>query len=190
MPPSKQRFGFFSARRDSAAAMPFIMLATLIDMLSIGIIIPVLPALVGSFTGSQTEQAFWYGVVTFAFGFANFFGSPILGTLSDAYGRRPVLLIGFCGLALNFFFTGLATSLAMLILVRLVGGAMQANLSVANAYVADITPAAARTKRFGLLGAMFGVGFALGPVMGGLLGSVNLHLPFFVAGGLAVVNVL
>ncbi len=170
--------------------MPFIMLASLIDMVSIGIIIPVLPALVGSFTGSQTEQSLWYGVVTFAFGCANFFGSPILGTLSDAYGRRPVLLIGFCGLALNFFFTGLATSLAMLIVVRLVGGAMQANISVANAYVADITPAAARTKRFGMLGAMLGVGFVLGPVMGGLLGAVNLQLPFYVAGSLAVVNVL
>ena len=170
--------------------MPFIMLATLIDMVAIGIIIPVLPALVGSFTGSQTEQAFWYGVVTFAFGFANFFGSPILGTLSDAYGRRPVLLIGFCGLALTFFCTGLATSLAMLIVVRLVGGAMQANISVANAYVADITPAASRAKRFGMLSAMLGAGFALGPVMGGLLGAVNLQLPFYVAGGLAVLNVL
>jgi MFS transporter, DHA1 family, tetracycline resistance protein len=170
--------------------MPFIMLATLIDMVAIGIIIPVLPALVGSFTGSQTEQAFWYGVVTFAFGFANFFGSPILGTLSDAYGRRPVLLIGFCGLALTFFLTGLATSLAMLIVVRLVGGAMQANISVANAYVADITPAASRAKRFGMLSAMMGAGFALGPVMGGLLGAVNLQLPFYVAGGLAVLNVL
>ena len=136
--------GLFSARRDRAAAMPFILMAALIDMISIGIIIPVLPALVGSFTGAQAEQAFWYGVATFAFGFANFFGSPILGALSDAFGRRPVLLIGFSGLALNFFATALSTSLAMLIAVRLVGGAMQANLSVANAYVADITPPADR----------------------------------------------
>ena len=170
--------------------MPFIMLATLIDMVAIGIIIPVLPTLVGSFTESQRDQAFWYGVVTFAFGFTNFFGSPILGTLSDAYGRRPVLLIGFCGLALTFILTGLATSLAMLIVVRLVGGAMQANISVANAYVADITPAASRAKRFGRLNAMLGAGFALGPVMGGLLGAVNLQLPFYVAGGLAVLNVM
>jgi DHA1 family tetracycline resistance protein-like MFS transporter len=190
MPRAQHPFRFFAARLKSTAGMPFIMVATLIDMVSIGIIIPVLPALVGSFTGTQTEQAFWYGVVTFAFGFTNFFGSPILGTLSDAYGRRPVLLIGFCGLALNFFFTGLATSLAMLIVVRLAGGAMQANLSVANAYVADITPAASRAKRFGMLSAMLGAGFALGPVMGGLLGAVNLQLPFYVAGGLAVLNVL
>ncbi len=190
MPPSKPRFRLFAAHLDRTAAMPFIMLATLIDMVAIGIIIPVLPALVGSFTDSQMEQAFWYGVVTFAFGFANFFGSPILGALSDAHGRRPVMLIGFCGLALTFFATGLATSLAMLIAARLVGGAMQANISVANAYVADITPAAGRAKRFGMLGAMFGVGFVLGPVMGGLLGAVNLQLPFYVAGSLALLNVL
>src|SRR5882672_1190161 len=188
MPQSSPRFKLFAARLDRTAAMPFIMLASLIDMISIGIIIPVLPALVGSFTGSQTSQAFWYGVVTFAFGFANFFGSPLLGALSDSFGRRPVLLIGFCGLALNFFATGLATSLAMLIAVRLVGGAMQANISVANAYVADITPAAGRAKRFGMLGAMFGVGFVLGPVMGGLMGAVNLSLPFYVAGSLALLN--
>ena len=190
MPQSRTGFRLFAAHGNRTAAMPFIMLASLIDMISIGIIIPVLPALVGSFTASQPDQAFWYGVVTFAFGFANFFGSPILGTLSDAYGRRPVLLIGFSGLALTFFATGLATSLAMLIVVRLVGGAMQANISVANAYVADITVPAMRAKRFGMLGAMFGVGFILGPVMGGLLGAINLHLPFYVAGSLAVLNLL
>src|SRR5437773_12361526 len=111
--------------------MPFIMLTALIDMISIGLIIPVLPALVGSFTGSQTDQAFWYGVVTFSFGIANFFGSPILGALSDCYGRRPVLLIGLCGFALNFFFTALATSLWMLAAVRLVWGPVQAEMPVA-----------------------------------------------------------
>lgn len=170
--------------------MPFIMLATLIDMMSIGLIIPVMPALVGGFTGSQAEQALWYGVVTFTFGLANFFASPILGALSDAHGRRPVLLLGFCGLALSFLATALATALWMLIAVRLVSGAMQANLSVSNAYVADITPPEERAKRFGMLGAMFGLGFILGPVMGGLLGAIDLRLPFFVAGGLALLNLL
>jgi DHA1 family tetracycline resistance protein-like MFS transporter len=171
-----------------AAAMPFIMLATLIDMVAIGLIIPVLPALVGSFTGSQADQAFWYGVVTFAFGFANFFASPVLGGLSDRYGRRPVLLIGFCGLATSFLLTAIATALWMLIIVRLVSGAMQANISVANAYVADITPPEGRARRFGMLGAMFGLGFILGPVMGGVLGAIDLRLPFFAAGSLALVN--
>jgi DHA1 family tetracycline resistance protein-like MFS transporter len=168
--------------------MPFIMLTVLIDMVSIGLIIPVLPPLVGSFTGSQTDHAFWYGVVTFAFGIANFFGSPILGALSDQHGRRPVLLLGFFGLALSFFVTGLATALWMLVAVRLVSGALQANAAVAQAYVADISAPDERAKRFGMLGAMFGLGFVLGPVMGGLLGDINLHLPFFVAGALAVIN--
>ncbi len=170
--------------------MPFIMLTALVDMVAIGLIIPVLPALVGSFTGSQADQAFWYGVVTFAFGLANFFGSPVLGALSDRYGRRPVLLLGFCGLALSFFATALATAVWMLIVVRLVSGAMQSNLAVANAYVADITPPEGRAKRFGMLGAMFGVGFILGPVAGGLLGAIDLRLPFFVAGSLALLNLL
>ena len=170
--------------------MPFIMLTALVDMVAIGLIIPVLPALVGSFTGSQADQAFWYGVVTFTFGVANFFASPILGALSDRHGRRPVLLIGFCGLALSFFATALSTAVWMLIAVRLVSGAMQANLAIANAYVADITPPEQRAKRFGMLGAMFGVGFILGPVMGGLLGAIDLRLPFFVAGSLALVNLL
>lgn len=170
------------------AAMRFIMLTVLIDMVSLGLIIPVLPALVGSFTTSQADQALWYGAVAFAFGFANFFGAPILGALSDRYGRRPVLLLGFCGLALNFFATGLSTALWMLIAVRLVGGAMQANAAVANAYVADITPPEGRAKRFGMLGAMFGLGFILGPVIGGLLGAIHLQLPFFVAGSLALLN--
>lgn len=181
-------FKLFSPRSDRTAAMPFIMLTVLIDMVSIGLIIPVLPTLVGSFTGSQADQAFWYGVVVFAFGIANFFGSPILGALSDAHGRRPLLLLGFCGLGLNFFATGLSTALWMLIAVRLVGGAMQANAAVANAYVADITAPEERAKRFGMLGAMFGLGFIIGPVMGGLLGAVNIQLPFFVAGGFAMLN--
>ncbi len=170
--------------------MPFIMMTTLIDMVSIGLIIPVLPALVGSFTGSQADQAFWYGAVTFAFGIANFFASPILGGLSDQYGRRPVLLIGFCGLAFSFLMQAMATALWMLVAIRLVSGAMQANMSVSNAYVADITPPEERARRFGMLGAMFGLGFILGPVMGGLLGAIDLRLPFFAAGSLALVNLL
>ena len=170
------------------AAMPFIMITVLIDMVSIGLIIPVLAPLVGTFTSSQSEQAFWYGAVTIVFGIANFFGSPILGRLSDRYGRRPVPLIGFSGLALSFIVTGLATALWMLLVVRLFSGAMQSNISVANAYVADITAPAERAKAFGKLGAMLGMGFILGPVIGGLLGGISLHLPFFFAAGLAIVN--
>jgi len=176
--------------RSGDAAMPFIMFAVLIDMVSIGLIIPVVPALVGSFSGSQADQAFWYGVVAFAFGFSNFLASPMLGALSDHFGRRPPLLLGFLGLGLSFFGTALATSLAGLVAVRVVSGAMQSNAAVANAYVADITPPEQRARRFGMIGAMMGVGFIVGPVIGGLLGAISLRLPFVVAGAMASINLL
>ena len=168
--------------------MRFIMLVVLIDMLAVGLIVPVLPPLVGKFTSSPSEQTYWYGLIAFSYAIASFVGAPILGALSDRYGRRPILLLGFCGLALNFFSTALATTGWMLVASRVVGGAMQANAAVANAYVADITPPDQRAKRFGLLGAMFGIGFILGPVLGGILGGIDLQLPFFVAGGLALIN--
>jgi DHA1 family tetracycline resistance protein-like MFS transporter len=172
----------------SPAAMRFIMLVVLIDMLAIGIIVPVLPTLVGNFTSSPAEQTWWYGVITFSYAIASFVAAPVLGALSDHFGRRPVLLLGFCGLAINFFTTALATTAWMLVASRIVGGAMQANAAVANAYVADITPPEERAKRFGMLGAMFGIGFILGPVIGGLLGGIDLRLPFFAAGALALIN--
>lgn len=174
--------------RGRAAAMPFIMLTVLIDMVAVGLIIPVLPHLVGSFTDSAADKTLWFGVVAFSFGIANFFGSPVIGALSDRFGRRPVLLLGFCGLALSFFGTALADALWVLIVVRLFSGAMQANAAVAHAYVADISAPDERARRFGLIGAMFGMGFIIGPALGGVLGSIDLHLPFWVAGSLAVVN--
>ena len=172
------------------AAMRFILVTVLIDMISIGLIVPVLPTLVASFTSDPSQAALWYGVVAFAFGIANFIGAPILGALSDRYGRRPILLLGFCGLALNLFATALATQLWVLIAVRLIGGAMQANAAVASAYVADISQPKDRAKRFGQMGAMFGIGFILGPVLGGILGNINLQLPFYVAGVCALINLL
>ncbi len=177
-------------RTKRAAAMPFILITVLIDMLSIGLIVPVLPSLVGKFTSNPTEQTHWYGVIVFSFSLASFFGTPVLAALSDRYGRRPLLLLGFCGLALNFFATAMASALWMLVASRIIGGGMQANAAVAQAYVADISAPEERTKRFGALGAMFGIGFILGPALGGTLGGIDVHLPFYVAGGLALLNLV
>ena len=180
----------FKTLRNREAAMPFIMLAVLIDMAAIGVIVPVLPVLVASFSANQADQAYWYGVVAVAFGAANFLGSPLLGALSDRYGRRPVLLLGFMGLGISFFGIALTDTLWGLIVVRTLGGVMQGNIAIANAYVADISSPEQRAKRFGLLGAMMGVGFIVGPVVGGLMGAINLHLPFYLAGSLTLLNLL
>jgi DHA1 family tetracycline resistance protein-like MFS transporter len=168
--------------------MRFIMLTVLLDMMAVGLIIPVLPALIGEFVADKTSHAFWNGAAMATFGVANFICAPILGALSDRFGRRPVLLMGFCGFALSFFGTALANSLWMLIAVRVASGALQANIAVANAYVADITAPEDRAKRFGMLGAMIGLGFIIGPVTGGLLGAYDVHWPFFVAGALSLLN--
>jgi DHA1 family tetracycline resistance protein-like MFS transporter len=172
------------------AAMPFIMLTVMIDMISIGLIIPVMPHLIGVFAGTQTATAHWNLIISSCFAVANFLCSPIIGALSDRYGRRPALLMGFCGLAVSFYVTAVATQLWVLALVRLFSGAMMSNMTVANAYVADITAPEDRAKRFGMLGAVFGLGFILGPVLGGLLGQHSLRLPFVVAGTMAVINLV
>jgi len=168
--------------------MPFIMITVLLDMMSIGIIAPVLPKLIGTFMDSGSGTSMGYGMAQAAFAIAQFFSAPILGGLSDKYGRRPVLLLGLLGMAVNFFVTALATEFWMLIAVRIMGGTVCANIAVANAYVADITQPQDRAKNYGLLGAMFGVGFILGPVTGGLLGDMNIHWPFFLAGSLCLLN--
>ncbi|MFN3887358.1 MAG: MFS transporter [Aquabacterium sp.] len=177
-----------ASTRGRQAAMPFIMITVLLDMMSIGIIAPVLPKLIGSFMDSGASTSMGYGAAQAAFAIAQFFSAPVLGALSDRYGRRPVLLLGLVGMAVNFFVTALATEFWMLIAVRIMGGAVCANIAVANAYVADITEPKDRAKNYGLLGAMFGLGFILGPVMGGVLGDHNIHWPFLLAGSLCLLN--
>ena len=170
------------------AAMPFIMITVLLDMMSIGIIAPVLPKLIGGFMHSGMSTSLAYGLAQTAFAMAQFFSAPVLGGLSDRYGRRPILLLGLVGMALNYLVTAAATQYWMLLGVRVLGGAMCANIAVANAYVADITEPAQRARNYGLLGAMFGLGFLLGPAIGGLLGDHNVHWPFWFAGALTLLN--
>jgi DHA1 family tetracycline resistance protein-like MFS transporter len=170
------------------AAVPFIMLTSLLDVIGIGLIIPVLPLLVGEFTPSRDAQVVWFNALIICFGLAQFFCAPLLGALSDRYGRRPILLLGIGGLGLTFLVTALTQSLWVLAGIRLLGGALSANFAVAQAYVADITTTEKRTPALGMLGAMFGLGFVLGPVIGGVLGDINLRLPLYVAAGLCGLN--
>src|SRR6202162_3098102 len=168
--------------------MPFILVVVCIDVLGIGIALPVLPMLVGEYTGSRELQAYWYGALVVAYGVMLFFCAPLLGALSDRFGRRPLLLWSLLGLGLHFLLLAIAPSLALMLLARIVGGTAGASFSVANAYASDVTPPDRRAKSFGLVGAAFGLGFIFGPMVGGLLGSVDLHLPFFAAAGLSLVN--
>jgi MFS transporter, DHA1 family, tetracycline resistance protein len=177
-----------SAVQGRRAGMPFILVVVFIDVLGIGIAIPVLPILVGEYTASRELQTYWYGALVVVYGVMQFFCAPLLGALSDRFGRRPLLLWSLLGLGLHFLLLGLAPSLALMFVARVVGGASGASFSVANAYASDVTTAEQRAKSFGMVGAAFGLGFIFGPMVGGLLGSVNLHLPFYVAAGLSLVN--
>ena len=171
-----------------AAALPFIFIVVFIDVLGIGLAMPVLPMLVGAFTPSRELQAYWYGVLVVVYGLMQFFCAPLLGALSDRFGRRPVILASIFGLGLHYLLLALAPSLAFMLLARVIGGVTGASFSVASAYASDISSAEGRAKSFGLIGAAFGLGFIFGPMLGGLLGSIDLHLPFYVAAGLSLLN--
>ena len=171
-------------------AIPFILITLLIDVMGFGLLLPVLPALVGEFTASRDAQTYWYGAMILTFGLTQFICAPILGALSDRFGRRPVLLGSIFGLGSMFLLSALATSLTGLLLARILGGVMAANFAVANAYVADLTAPENRARSFGMIGAAFGIGYVVGPMLGGLLGSIDIRLPFYVAAGLSVANFL
>ncbi|KLB30692.1 MFS transporter, partial [Xanthomonas hortorum pv. gardneri] len=168
------------------AALIFIFITVLIDVLSFGVIIPVLPDLVRHFTGGDyAVAAGWIGWFGFLFAAIQFVCSPLQGALSDRYGRRPVILLSCLGLGLDFILMAVAHSLPMLLLARVISGVCSASFSTANAYIADVTPADKRAGAFGMLGAAFGIGFVAGPLIGGWLGSIGLRWPFWFAAGLA-----
>jgi MFS transporter, DHA1 family, tetracycline resistance protein len=172
------------------AALPFIFVTVLIDMLAFGMIIPVLPLLVQDFAGgSAARGAEIYGLFGTAWALMQFFFSPVQGSLSDRFGRRPVILISCAGLGLDFILMAWAPNLGWLLVGRVISGITAASFSTAGAYIADISPPEKRAQNFGLIGAAFGVGFITGPALGGVLGAISPRLPFWAAAGLALANV-
>ncbi|WP_339828044.1 TCR/Tet family MFS transporter [uncultured Parasphingorhabdus sp.] len=173
------------------SSMVFVFLVVLIDMLGFGIIMPVLPKLITDITGGSISNAAVYaGWLAFAYAAMQFVFGPIVGNLSDRYGRRPVLLAALGGYAIAYVLMGFAPTLLWLFIARIVAGVMGASFSTAYAYIADISSAEQRSQNFGLIGAAFGLGFIFGPAIGGILGEYGTRLPFFAAGLLAMINLL
>ena len=177
------------ARPKRQAALHFILILAVLDMLAMGVITPVLPGLIKQLVhGDSALGARYVGWIAALWGAMVFVGSPIIGALSDRFGRRPVLLASMFGAAADFLVMALAPTVALLFVGRAISGLTSASFSTANAYIADITPEDQRAARFGLLNATFGIGMMLGPVLGGLLGQIDPRLPFWVASGLCLAN--
>jgi DHA1 family tetracycline resistance protein-like MFS transporter len=175
-----------SARK---AALAFIFITVLIDVIAFGVIIPVLPHLVEEFVGGDASTAaYWIGVFGTMFAAIQFFSAPIQGALSDRFGRRPVILLSCLGLGIDFIVMALAPTLAWLFVGRVFSAMFSASFTTANAYIADVTPPERRAKSFGMVGAAFGVGFIVGPLIGGVLGDIDHRLPFWFSAALALVN--
>lgn len=173
------------------AAVAFIFVTIVIDILALGIIIPVLPKLVEGFMGGDTARAARiYGIFGTTWALMQFVASPILGALSDRFGRRPVILLSCLGLGLDYIVMALAPTVGWLLVGRILSGITAASFATAGAYIADVTPPEKRAASFGMIGAAWGLGFILGPAFGGLLGGINPRLPFWVAAGLALLNTL
>lgn len=171
------------------AAFIFIFITVVLDMLSLGMILPVLPKLVESFLGGDTAQAAEiFGVFGTAWALMQFFFSPVLGALSDSYGRRPVVLISNFGLGLDYVLMALSPNIWWLLVGRVISGVSSATVAASYAYITDVTPAEQRAAKFGMVGAAFGLGFVLGPALGGVLGAVDLRLPFWLAAALSLLN--
>jgi DHA1 family tetracycline resistance protein-like MFS transporter len=172
-------------------AVAFIFVTILLDMFALGLILPILPKLVESFVDNDTANAARiFGLFGTAWAMMQFLFSPILGGLSDRFGRRPVVLLSNFGLALDYVLMALAPSLTWLFVGRVISGITSASVSTAFAYIADLTPADQRAAVFGKIGVAFGAGFILGPAVGGLLGGMDPRLPFWVAAGLSFANTL
>ena len=173
------------------AAVVFIFITVTLDMLALGLIMPVLPKLVLNFLGGDTPNAAkMFGIFGTVWALMQFLFSPVLGVLSDRFGRRPVILLSNLGLGLDYIVMALAPTLSWLFVGRVISGITAASIATGTAYVADVVEPEKRAGAFGMIGAAFGVGFVLGPALGGLLGNSDPRLPFWVAGGLSLANAL
>ncbi|WP_345955444.1 TCR/Tet family MFS transporter [Mucilaginibacter sp. PAMB04168] len=174
------------------AALGFIFITLLIDITGFGIVIPVFPDLIGHLihNSNLSDAAVYGGWLTFAYSVMQFLFAPVLGNLSDRYGRRPVLLGSLLGFAIDYTFLAFAPSIWWLFVGRIIAGITGASFTTASAYIADVSTPEKRAQNFGIIGAAFGIGFIVGPVLGGILGNYSTKLPFLAAAGLAILNAI
>ena len=173
------------------AAMRFIFVTPLIDVIGLGIVIPVFPELIGRLTGANISHVSqWGGWLTIVYAVMQFICAPIIGNMSDRYGRRPVLLVSLLGFSIDYLFMAFAPTIWWLFLSRLIAGVTGASITTASAYIADVSTPQTRAQNFGMLGAAFGLGFIIGPSLGGFLAEFGLKVPFLSAAGLCLVNAL
>lgn len=177
--------------RSRKAAISFIFVTLLVDVIGFGLIIPVFPKLIQQLIhGNISEASKWGGWLTFAYAIMQFMFAPVLGNLSDKYGRRPVLLFSLLGFGVDYIFLSMAPTIGWLFVGRVIAGITGASFTTASAYIADISTNENRAQNFGMIGAAFGIGFIIGPVLGGVLGEYGARLPFIVAACLALLNAL
>ena len=177
--------------KSSGKALAFVLITILVDAMGIGIIVPVIPSLLMELVGKGLSSvAVYNGWLMMLFAGLQFLSAPILGNLADCYGRRPVLLVSLAAYGMDLIIMGLAPTIGWLFIGRAMSGVFSATVVVASAYISDVTTDAERARGFGWMGAAFGIGFVVGPAIGGLLGEYNNRLPFFVAAGFAVANVI
>jgi len=177
--------------RNRHASVVFVLITVFIDVLGMGLVIPILPRLVQNMLGgSISDASFVFGLLVSIYAVMQFFCAPVLGALSDRFGRRPVILMALVGLGFDYVLLSVAPTIWWLVLGRVVAGVFGATFTPAGAYIADVSPPEKRAANFGLIGVAFGLGFIAGPALGGLLGETNLRLPFMVCAGLTFINFL
>ncbi|MGO4919888.1 TCR/Tet family MFS transporter [Maribacter spongiicola] len=177
--------------KSNKTALLFIFITILVDVIGIGIILPIIPDLIMELTGEGNHMAIIYGMwLTTAFAGMQFLFSPVLGEISDRFGRRPILLLALLGLSVDYMIHAWAPTITWLFLGRFLAGITGASFTVASAYIADVSTKENKAKNFGLIGAAFGIGFIIGPGIGGFFGEINIRLPFYIAAGLTFANFL